>query len=519
MKKYFDKLQPYLEKGMAFQSALTLFQWDLETQAPGLGEENTSKVVGILSDGYLHSYINPEVEQILKKIEHHKKNTPIEKKEEGIYKELKRLQEQLGNIPPEEYRKFSELSATATSIWAKAKEKNDYEAFAPTLEKIIDYKKKLMKYRGVAEKDIYNNLLQDYEIGFGEQELDSFFEKIKKELIPLIKEIMEKKSGLNKKYEEKTIPRTVEYDIEKQKKFCNDLAVYIGFGLNKGVIAESAHPFTTALHNHDVRVTNHFDTKHPESAIFSIIHETGHALYEMNIKDEYTQTLLGEGTSMGMHESQSRFWENMIGRSKAFWKPIYGKLQNTFPEGFKNLSLEDFIREINQVNTDFIRTEADELTYPLHIIIRYEIEKEIFHNKKLAIKDLEKVWNEKYKEYLGITPSNASEGILQDIHWACGDFGYFPSYAIGTAIAAQIYSHMKTVMPIEQYLEEGNLLPIRTYLKEHIHQFGKEKTTNEILYDMMGEEFNPDYYIEYLKEKYSKIYHISYFIMDTILDD
>ena len=198
----------------------------------------------------------------------------------------------------------------------------------------------------------------------------------------------------------------------------------------------------------------------------------------------------------------------MVGRSKAFWKPLFPKLKTFFSEELQDVTLDDFIREINQVNTSFIRTESDELTYSLHIIIRYEIEKEIFHNEKLAIKDLEKIWNEKYKEYLGITPSNASEGILQDIHWACGDFGYFPSYAIGTAIAAQIYAHMKTVMPIEDYLESGNLIPIREYLKEHVHQFGKAKTTNEILYDMMKEGFNPDYYIKYLKEKYSKLYSI-----------
>lgn len=506
MKEYFDKLQPYLEKGMAFQSALTLFQWDLETQAPKLCEENTSKIMGTLSDGYFHSYINPDVTQILKKLEHCKK---MSQKEESIFKELKKIQEQLAHIPAKEYKEFSELSATATSVWAKAKDKNDYTLFVPTLEKIIDYKKKFIRYRGVDEKEIYNSLLHDYEMGFGEKELDAFFDNLKEEIVPLVKKIMDKKSVLNKKYggeTEKSIPREYDYDIEKQRKFCNELASYIGFDYNKGVIAESAHPFTTALHNHDVRITNHYDKKYPESAIFSIIHETGHALYEMNIKDEYTQTLLGEGTSMGMHESQSRFWENMIGRSKAFWKPLFVKLKNTFPEALQDITIDDFIREINQVDADLIRTEADELTYSLHIIIRYEIEKEIFHNERLSIKDLEKIWNEKYKEYLGITPSNASEGILQDIHWACGDFGYFPSYAIGTAIAAQIYAHMKTVMPIEEYLENSNLVPIREYLKEHVHQFGKTKTTNEILYDMMKEEFNPEYYIKYLKEKYSKLY-------------
>lgn len=511
MKSYFDELQLYLDKGMAFHSALNLYEWDMETQAPKMCQENTSKVIGILSDGYFRYYINVEVEKIIKKLENKKYYEKMNCMEQGIIKELKKMQNQLGNIPLEEYKKFSELCATASNVWARSKEKNEYALFAPTLEMMIEYKKKFMKYRGIKGKNVYSNLLYDYEPGFGEEELDLFFEKIKTEIIPLVKTIIEKHSVLNQKYEQnqsKTnkIPREFQYEIEKQRKFCRYLASYIGFDSNKGVISESAHPFTTSLHNHDVRITNHFNEKYPESAIFSVIHETGHALYEMNIKDEYSQTLLGEGTSMGMHESQSRFWENMIGKKEAFWKPLYPKLQETFPAAFNHISLNEFIKEINQVHAGFIRTEADELTYSLHILIRYEIEKEIFHNEKISMEQLEKMWNEKYQEYLGILPKNASEGILQDIHWACGDFGYFPSYAIGSAIAAQIYVHIKNVMPVEEYLESGNLLPIREYLKEHIHQYGKLKTTKELLMEMMGEEFNPNYYIDYLKEKYSELY-------------
>ena len=226
----------------------------------------------------------------------------------------------------------------------------------------------------------------------------------------------------------------------------------MGFDFTKGVIGESAHPFTTNLHNHDVRISNHFYENNLESAIFSAIHETGHAMYEMGIEDEITLTLIGTGTSMGMHESQSRFWENVIGRSEAFWKPIYPKLQDTFPEQLGEVSLKQFIKGCNKIEPGLIRTDADELSYCLHIMVRYELEKKLISGK-CKVKQLEELWADQYEELLGVRPQNAAEGVLQDIHWAGGDLGYFPSYAIGTAVAAQIYYHLKEVMPLEQYLE------------------------------------------------------------------
>jgi carboxypeptidase Taq len=227
----------------------------------------------------------------------------------------------------------------------------------------------------------------------------------------------------------------------------------------------------------------------------------------MGITDELTQTIVGSAPSMGVHESQSRFFENIIGKSYEFWKPIYERLRDTFHEQLDNVPIEQFIKGINKVEPGPIRTEADELTYTLHIMIRYEIEKLIFQDK-IKISDLPKVWNDKYKEYLFIEPANNAEGILQDIHWACGDFGYFPSYAIGNAVAAQIYYHMKTEIPFDKYLTEGNIAPIVDYLKEYVHKFGATKNMNEILQGIMKEDLNVDYYIRYLKEKYAKIYNL-----------
>jgi carboxypeptidase Taq len=271
-------------------------------------------------------------------------------------------------------------------------------------------------------------------------------------------------------------------------------------------MAVSAHPFTTNLHNRDVRITTHY-TDRVDSSLFSVIHEAGHGIYEMGIRDELTLTMAGQGASMGMHESQSRFFENIIGRSRAFWEPVYGKVQSLFPEKLGNVPLDRFVEAVNKVEPGLIRTEADELSYSLHVLIRYEIEKMLIE-EDLEVEKLPEIWADKYEEYLGVRPKNPAEGVLQDIHWSQGSFGYFPSYALGSAFGAQIYYHMKKVMDFDGLLQKGEIGTIRAYLREHIHQYGKMKTSREILFNMTGEDFKPEYYVRYLKEKYGKIYEV-----------
>ncbi len=502
MNTNFQQLMNHIEKVMAFQAALTLFEWDAETLAPEESMEYTSKTIGILSNEYFSNLINDDVKKLIHKLSEEKEQADLDFNEKAIVKDIKKSIEELEHIPPEEYRAYSELTAKASGIWSKAKQKKCFADFSPALDKIIDYRKKFAGYRAKKGTKPYDILLNDFEEGFNMEKLDEFFGKIKEAVIPLLKEVAKKNDSIDKTYNYR------HYDIEKQKEFCKYVSGYVGFDFNRGVIAESAHPFTTNLHNHDVRITNHFHEDNLESAIFSIIHESGHAIYEMHIEDAITHTPVGTGTSMGMHESQSRFFENVIGRNEAFWKPLYPKLRETFPEQLRDVSLEHFIKGINKAAPGLIRTEADELSYPLHIIIRYEIEKLIFAGK-IKVEDLPEIWNEKYREYMGIEPKNDGEGVLQDIHWAGGSFGYFPSYAIGSAIAAQINYHMLSIMPIEKYLTEGNLTPIREYLNNHIHRYGKTKNTNEILKSMMDEEFNGDYYVKYLTEKYKRLYELN----------
>ncbi len=501
MSKTFDELAPYLERAKAFESALVLFEWDSATLAPEESEENTASIIGVLSDQYFRTLINDEVKALLNKLKKEEEQEHLSELEKSIVKELEKSYEQLEAISPEEYREYSELKAKASGIWERAKEQGDFSKFEPILEKIVKMNQKFIEYRydESKHKDPYDVLLGDFEPGFTVEKLDEFFGLIKEKLVPFIKEVLEKTKDVDKSYSHLTYP------VEKQKEFCTFLAEYIGFDFKKGVMAESAHPFTTNLHNKDVRITSHYYETNFESAMFSIIHEGGHGIYELQVADKLTNTIVGGGASMGMHESQSRFYENIIGRSESFWKPIYGKMQEMYPKQLGNLSLEQFIKGCNKPKAGAVRIEADELTYSLHILIRYEIEKMLFHGE-LEVKDLPKTWNEKYKEYLGITPKSDSEGVLQDIHWSGGSFGYFPSYALGSAVAAQIYYYMKKIMDFEDALEKGNLETIKSFLREHVHQYGKTRTTNEILKAMTGEEFNPEYYISYLKEKYTKLY-------------
>lgn len=500
MSQTYEELKKYINKSMALREAITLFQWDTETLAPEEAIEYTSKTIGILSGEYFTALINKEVKTLLEKLSTEEEQKKLSFNEKAIVKNIKKSYEQMEKIPVEEYTKYEELIAKASSIWAKAKENKSYQEFAPTLSQIIDYQKKFAKYRQKDNTPIYNILLDDYEEGFTMEKLDVFFEKIKSVVIPLIKEVT-KQPEIDKSYNYRS------YDVQKQRDFAREISEYVGFNFKRGVLAESAHPFTTNLHNHDVRITTHIYENNLESSIFSVIHEAGHGIYEMNIDDAITQTPVGGGSSMGIHESQSRFFENMLGRSEAFWTPIYPKLQDLFMEQLKDVPLSHFVKGINKATPSLIRTEADELTYCLHIIIRYEIEKMIF-NDEVTIDELPSIWNKKYKEYLGVEPSNDAEGILQDIHWSGGSFGYFPSYAIGTAVAAQIYAHMEKNLPIENYLLNGNIAAIIEYLKEHIHKYGATKNTTELLMDMMNEDLNADYYVTYLANKYSKLYNL-----------
>lgn len=497
MNQAYKELQPYLERAMAYQTALVLFEWDNETLAPKEAAPYTAKMQGAISAAYQELMTDEKVKTLLLQCE---KEGQLTEAERAIVREAKEEMEELSCIPPQEYREFTELVSASTGIWAKARKEKDFDSFAPTLEKIITFQKRFASYRAKDGQKLYDVMLDTYEKGFSMEKLDEFFGELKRELVPFLKQVMDSKVEINDTF------LTGDYPEEKQRELAEYLAEYVGFDFEKGVLAVSAHPFTTNLHNHDVRITTHYSDA-VDSSLFSVIHEAGHGIYELGVGDELTQTLIGQGASMGMHESQSRFFENIIGRNGAFWVPLYPKVQEIFPEQLGHVSLEQFVEAINKVQPGLIRTEADELTYSLHVLVRYELEKMLVE-EDLDVKELPELWADKYEEYLGVRPKDVSEGVLQDIHWSQGSFGYFPSYALGSAFGAQMLAHMKKQMDFDGLLREGDVGTIREYLRAHIHRFGKIKTSRQLLSDMTGKDFDPQYYLDYLKEKYSKLYKI-----------
>ena len=488
MEEQWKELQGYLDKAASYQAALALFGWDAETLAPPESHELTARVVGVLAEEYFALMTGERVRELAASIDGEALGT----KERAILRRLRRELDSLEKLPQKEYGAYQELLARSPSEWKKAKEKNDFASFLPVLDEVISTARRFASLRAKEGQAPYDVVLDDYEEGFGMAQLDPFFAQVRERVVPLLRRRVEKGIVPAKKH---ACPE------DKQREFSRWLAGYVGFDFSRGVIGETEHPFTTNLHNHDVRITTHYYENDAASAIFSTIHETGHAIYEQQIADAHTLTMIGGGTSMGMHESQSRFFENNLGRSRAFWSAIYEKLQRMLPEAYADVPLDQFLSEINAVEPSLIRTEADELTYPLHILVRYELEKDLFAGK-LETKDLPAAWNAKYRELLGVEPQTDSEGVLQDTHWASGLLGYFPSYAVGSAIAAQIEAYLRRTMDLDGALRSGSLGSIREFLREHIHQYGGERTTQELLTAMTGEGFEPRYYFDYLEQKY-----------------
>lgn len=490
----------YVKKMGAYHEALGLIYWDLRTGAPKEGADQRSEVIGMLSSEVFKMSTSEEMAAYIANLS----NADLSEISKKTLEECKKEYERNKKIPAEEYKEFVILQSKAETVWEVAKEKGDFNLFMPFLEKLVDYTKKFIQYWGSDHvNNTYDVLLDMYEPGVTVEVLDQVFGQLKEKIVPLVKQISESSHKPNTEFLFKSFKK------EKQRELSMKILEQMGYNLNAGRLDETVHPFATGLNPGDVRVTTNYDEYDFRTAIFGTIHEGGHALYEQNIAKELIGTPLCGGTSMGIHESQSLFYENIVGRSLSFWKQNYGLLKEYATGQFDEVEIEDFYRAVNESKPSFIRIEADELTYPLHIMIRYEIEKKLFNNE-IEVADLPTIWNDMYEEYLGIRPQNDAEGVLQDVHWAGASFGYFPSYALGYMYAAQFKQAMLKDLPnFEELVEAGNLLPIKEWLTRNIHQYGKLKKPLEIIHDVTGEGLNAQYLIDYLYEKFGKVYRLN----------
>lgn len=486
----------YKEIQAAYAMAIGTLHYDLHTIAPRKGIAQRNKAMTVLSGEAFTKATNPESLNKIEELGRSSKD-PEEKREIELFMKEMQLDRVL---PKDVYVAFQQTMNDSESAWQEAKEKDDYTLFAPHLKAVIQKQKEVVSYVPKEISD-YDYMLDTYEDGMNMNTYDVFFQAIKTSLVPLIKEIQEKGKHINDHILFQS------FDVKQQAKFNDQLLDYLKIDHNKCIMGFTEHPFTDFFSENESRITTHYYEHNVMSGIFSTIHEYGHALYSLQVKPEYDATALKNNIGFAMHESQSRFMENHIGRNRALWEVQYPILQSYFPEQLSSVTLDQFMEMINVSRPSLIRTEADELTYPLHILIRYELEKEIFHGNA-DLDQLEEMWNSKYEKYLGIRPDNHSNGILQDMHWGAGNFGYFPTYALGSAYAAQFYDAMEKQISVEECLRTNHFEKIADWLKENIHQFGAYKKADDIMIHASGASFDAQYYIAYLTKKYRSLYEL-----------
>ena len=490
----------YVKKMQHYQEALGVIYWDMRTGAPKKGLAQRSEVVGTITASLFDMQTSDQLGELLTTLEAQK--TELDYVTRRLVEEVRKNYDQNKKIPAEEFKEYVILQTKAETIWEEAKATNNFAQFLPYLEQIIQWQKKFIQYWGVKNGSIYNTLLDIYEPDMTTDVLDQVFGELRETIVSLVQKIANSPNKPDTSMLFKQFPR------EAQRALSLEMLTQLGYDFEAGRLDESVHPFMIGINHGDARITTKYDEHDFRSAIFGTIHECGHAMYEQNIDAKLAGTPLARGTSTGIHESQSLFYENLVGRNEEFWKHNYERLQKHSPAQFGEVPLADFLRAINMVEPSLIRIEADELTYPLHIMIRYEIERDLF-NGDLQAKDLPEVWNAKYEEYLGIRPDNDAKGVLQDVHWAGGMFGYFPSYALGMIYAAQWKHAMDKDLPnFDELLAKGELLPIREWLTDKVHQYGALKKPFELLQEATGEGLNAKYLANYLQEKYTKLYQL-----------
>jgi carboxypeptidase Taq len=491
--------------------------WDQETYMPPAAIEEKADQTSLLSRLSHQRLISDEVGEALTTLGAGPgllASPFLEESSTGLSSQLTKVQKALvrhvyreyvrnKKIPSSLVSKIAETQALSQNAWVAARKANNFAQFQPFLDKMVDLKRQEADAVGY-KAHIYDALLDAYEPGMKTQEVQVVFDQLKARLVPLVQRIAQAPQ-----IDDSFLQR--QYPIPSQEIFGHQVLKDLGYELERGRLDVTAHPFSTSLGRDDVRITTRYQENFFKSGIFSIIHEAGHGLYELGFGPEIRGTGLADGTSLGIHESQSRTWENMIGRSRQFWSHYLPKLNNVFPGLVSDISLDQWYRGINKVEPSYIRVEADEVTYSLHIMARFTLETRLIAGE-IQVKDLPALWNQQYKELLGIVPRNDAEGVLQDIHWSFGLFGYFPTYALGNLIGAQFYQQMERELggtsKLESLVTQAQFKPILGWLREHIHQYGKIKTASELLRDITQGPLNAEPFLTYLESKYQEIYRL-----------
>jgi carboxypeptidase Taq len=479
-------------------STLAVLGWDQQTYMPGGGAEERGSAMATLSRIMHLKIISDELQKCLSECETQSGEWAADSDEARLIKVTRREVNRRIRIPADWVASFAEATAVGQEMWEQAKGTSDFTRFQPYLERIFELRREYASFFQPYDH-IYDPMLDEFEPGLKTADVQKIFAVLREKQVTLIRELGSRPQ-VDSSFLHQFYPENLQWE------FGVDVVSNMGFDWNRGRQDNSAHPFTTTFGMGDVRITTRLVPDNLSSALFSTIHEAGHALYEQGFSPTLLRTPLATGASMAIHESQSRMWENLVGRSRSFWVHYYPKLQMLFPSQLANVPLDVFYKGINRVEPSLIRTESDEATYNLHIMLRLEMEIALLE-RKIEVRDLPEIWRDRMKEYLGVVPKDDAHGVLQDIHWAGGLIGYFPTYALGNVISAQVWEHIQKDIPdLEDFISRGNFTPLFTWLHQNIHVFGAKFETQELVKKVTGSEIDPDPYLRYLNIKFKEVY-------------
>ena len=494
-----EELKRILGEAADLRAAGAVLRWDQETYMPPGGAGGRAMALSTVSRLAHETFVSDRVGELLETAQAELGGEDPDSDEVRLVKISKRLFDKERKVPGDYVAEFSRVTSLAQQAWQKAKGESNFPHFRPHLERVIELRRQYAEFFAPYDS-VYDPLLDDFEPGMKAAQVKTIFTDLRKQQVALVQAIADKGNVIDDRLLYQRFPE------DKQLAFGMEIAQRFGFDLNRGRQDLSAHPFTTEFGSGDVRITTCLNPEFLPKGMFGTFHETGHALYGQGIPERYDRTPLAGNLSLAFHESQSRTWENLVGLSRPFWKAFYSRLQSTFPEQLGRVDLETFYRAVNKVTPSLIRTEADEATYNLHVMLRFELEL-AFLEGSLVAADLPEAWNRRMEEYLGITPPNDEKGVLQDIHWSLGYIGYFPTYCLGNLVSAQLWEAALTAMPdLPQQIERGEFGGLLAWQRENIHRHGGKFEPMELIVRATGKPLSAEPYLRYLRGKYGEIY-------------
>lgn len=496
-----DDLRAHLAPIEDLKAAAAVLAWDQETFMPDGGAEARAQQLSTLQSTAHERFASDETGELLDRAAETIDNPDALDDDASLVRVTRRDYERARRVPSSLVAELSEATSRAKQAWKKGRQEDDFSIFASHLERLVELSVEKVEAIGY-EDEPYDALLEEFEPGLSTADVADTFETLREDLVPFVDAIADA-SSLNDDILHRRYPKG------KQKAFGEQVLREIGYDFDRGRQDVSTHPFTTSFSVDDVRITTRYDEKYLPSAVFSMIHEGGHALYEQGIDASLDRTPLADGASLGVHESQARLWENHVGRSRPFWEYYFPLLQETFPDAAGREDVETFYRAINRVEPSLIRVEADEVTYNLHVMLRFELERGLIDGS-VDVNDLPRLWNEAMDDYLGIVPGTDANGVLQDVHWSMASFGYFPTYTLGTLMAAQLMETIEAEIPdLDTQLAAGTFDSLLAWLRSHVHRHGRTRTAPTLLERVTGDGLSANAWLQYVRSKFGPLYDLS----------